>query len=297
VVGFFFIGGAPKSGTTWLQRALDMHPKVVCSGEGHFHEYIAGPLLEMTKAYNLKLNAVAELVYEGQPYCQPVSRAELLEITREVIRILMMRRTKPGARLFGDKTPANAKVVEDLSLIFPDMKFIRMLRDPRDVAASRLGHAVRTGHPDAADSKSGLYRDVVRASAQDWRLTVDRTEAYRQRRPGQITTVRYEDLVRDPSGELARVFRFLGAATDETRLADIVRRSSFEALSGGRKPGVEDQSSFYRKGAPGDWCNHLTEEALAIVTEECGPALRLAGYAPDAPAEPALTPGLSRSTG
>jgi hypothetical protein len=32
----FFVGGAPKSGTTWLQLMLNGHPEISCTGEGHF---------------------------------------------------------------------------------------------------------------------------------------------------------------------------------------------------------------------------------------------------------------------
>ncbi len=42
----FFIAGAPKSGTTWVQRLLDAHPEIVCSGEGHFANKIAPPCKE-----------------------------------------------------------------------------------------------------------------------------------------------------------------------------------------------------------------------------------------------------------
>jgi hypothetical protein len=35
---------------------------------------------------------------------------------------------------------------------------------------------------------------------------------------------------------------------------------------------------FARKGVPGDWPNHLTQEALDILLDECGAAMRLAGY-------------------
>ena len=41
----FFIGGAIKSGTTWLQLLLDSHPDVSCDGEGHFPDHFA-PLLK-----------------------------------------------------------------------------------------------------------------------------------------------------------------------------------------------------------------------------------------------------------
>jgi hypothetical protein len=40
----FFVGGAPRSGTTWLQQLLDSHPEVSCRGEGLFWKTFAEPL-------------------------------------------------------------------------------------------------------------------------------------------------------------------------------------------------------------------------------------------------------------
>jgi hypothetical protein len=40
----FFVGGAPRSGTTWLQLLLDSHPEVCCRGEGLFRKHLADPL-------------------------------------------------------------------------------------------------------------------------------------------------------------------------------------------------------------------------------------------------------------
>jgi hypothetical protein len=40
----FFVGGAPRSGTTWLRLLLDSHPEVCCRGEGLFQKHLADPL-------------------------------------------------------------------------------------------------------------------------------------------------------------------------------------------------------------------------------------------------------------
>ncbi len=284
---YFFIGGAPKSGTTWLQQCLDLHPEIVCSGEAHLHEFLVRPIAEMLGAYNAKLSIVAKQVYEGRPCYPPLTRGEVVDITRTVATMLLARRAKPGARLIGDKTPRNAQIIEDLGVVFPGMKFILMVRDPRDVAASRLGHAARAGRREAEDRTSAYYLDLVRGSAREWRMSLERTLAYAQSHPGEVITVRYEDLVRDARRELARVFGFLGAPATSAQLKDIARRSSFEALSGGRRPGEEDRASFYRKGVVGDWPNHLSREALEILFAECGSLMLRAGYDP----QPAATRG------
>ena len=40
----FFVGGAPRSGTTWLQQLLNAHPDCSCRGEGLFWAQLATPL-------------------------------------------------------------------------------------------------------------------------------------------------------------------------------------------------------------------------------------------------------------
>jgi hypothetical protein len=57
-----------------------------------------------------------------------------------------------------------------------------------------------------------------------------------------------------------------------------VERSSFERLSGGRRPGDEDSSSHYRKGIAGDWRSVLDETALGHFESIAGGLARELGY-------------------
>ena len=75
----FFVCGAPKSGTTWLQRLLDAHPQVACAGEGHFIERFTAPLSQLVSSYNRQMLLEVEEVYEGRPAYGPVNQAEFDE--------------------------------------------------------------------------------------------------------------------------------------------------------------------------------------------------------------------------
>jgi hypothetical protein len=129
-----------------------------------------------------------------------------------------------------------------------------------------------------ADRTSSLYIEVVRAALRDWLECHSAARAYADRHPDQITFVRYEDLLARPHEEVKRVVGFLGATVNERIIGEMIAGSSFEALSGGRAPGIEDTASFYRKGVQGDWPNHLTAEALQIVEEGCAGAMEQMGY-------------------
>ena len=48
----FFIGGYPKSGTTWVERIFDAHPEASCKGEAHFISLLEPSLRHAIVDYN-----------------------------------------------------------------------------------------------------------------------------------------------------------------------------------------------------------------------------------------------------
>lgn len=91
----------------------------------------------------------------------------------------------------------------------------------------------------------------------------------------------YEALLKDTPGELSRL---MGAITGETsdmgRVRAAVDRYAFRS-STGRGQGVEDRSSFLRKGVAGDWRNHFDRDAAEVFDGIAGDALVTLGYEDD----------------
>lgn len=98
-------------------------------------------------------------------------------------------------------------------------------------------------------------------------------------RPG-VLIVRYEDLLQDAAGALDRIATHVDLPITPEEAAAIADHHSFEAVSG-RRRGVEDRTSFQRKGVAGDWRNHFTHAAGDAFAAFGGPALVSLGYASD----------------
>jgi hypothetical protein len=284
-VDVFFVCGAPKSGTTWLQRILDAHPQVCCSGEGHFVHRWTEPLARLLNTYNRLLQDDADALFEGEPVYPPVSQAELVRVARTFIEGRLAARAGPGVRWFGDKTPVYTDQLVNLDRIFPEARFIHILRDPRDVVVSRMGHFHRLAGGDVFTPGSEAYVKAVQDGASEWIRAVRLVDAFAAAHPGRVHELRYWELHERPLDALSRMFGFLGVAADPALLEGIARATSFEAMSG-RKPGEEDATSFLRKGQPGDWRVRLDPEAAAAITGVCGELMQ----AKDLPS-PALRAG------
>jgi hypothetical protein len=130
-----------------------------------------------------------------------------------------------------------------------------------------------------------------------------------------VLELKMEDLVLHPYDGFIRIFRHLGllgdheplAAREQIRvlMARILNRVSsrrgrgrlrrqipatgelvlgavyaqrFEAQTMGRKRGVEDTTSHYRKGVAGDWVNHFTPEHAEGFVARFGDLLIRLGY-------------------
>lgn len=94
--------------------------------------------------------------------------------------------------------------------------------------------------------------------------------------PEKVLFLKYEDLKRDPRGQVKRLSSFLGRQLEEEEeeVEDIVRRCSLERLKNlevnrnGVNPWVNmPNSAFFRKGVVGDWKSLFTAEMARRLDE------------------------------
>jgi omega-hydroxy-beta-dihydromenaquinone-9 sulfotransferase len=107
------------------------------------------------------------------------------------------------------KSPPHTARVPVLLELFPEAKFVHIVRDPRAVFPStvNLWKSMARGHGLQAPTCPGIEEKVFR----EFRTIYDRLEEARPLfKPGQFAELRYEELVRDPVGELAKVYDALG---------------------------------------------------------------------------------------
>lgn len=93
--------------------------------------------------------------------------------------------------------------------------------------------------------------------------------------------VRYEDLLADGLKTMEETLEaFSGTSPDLPELEHTLRRYSFKRKTG-REPGIEDRKSFVRKGVSGDWKNYFSREACEAFDHYAGDALIALGYERD----------------
>lgn len=158
----FFIGGAIKSGTTWLQLLLDAHPEVSCRGEGHFLDNLA-PALKMALDQHCGVivdkNETLFNEIGGYPLLTNDDFACILETC---IALFLIRQSESKrARAIGEKTPDNSRHFAELGVIFPTAKFVHLVRDGRDCAVSGWFHNQRLA-PDEALEKFATLGEYAR---------------------------------------------------------------------------------------------------------------------------------------
>jgi hypothetical protein len=149
----------------------------------------------------------------GELAALPPERRSLSDALDVLYRRHAATHGKSGAR-WGDKTPINYAWLPEIHELFPRARYIHILRDPIDVAASYA----RMERSFAHSAPPGASR-AVRAATR-W---VDAVTAIRRemaRRPGQWREVRYAGLVREPERVARMLADFLEVPFDPVMLAD-----------------------------------------------------------------------------
>jgi len=105
---------------------------------------------------------------------------------------------------WGDKTPLNVNLLPYLIDIFPDAKFIHLLRDGVDVVHSW--------------KKQGHYGDDVIKPAQRWYKSVTTANNFIEKYPDKFLQIRYENLVQNPQIVTEEVCNYLSISLPDNIL-------------------------------------------------------------------------------
>jgi tetratricopeptide (TPR) repeat protein len=189
--------GYPRSGTTLLDQILDSHGALMTLEEqptlsglrGRFHG-------NEENLQSLRLLADDGIIACRQTYWS--NAAKFLD--------------KPlGEARLVDKFPLNIRFLDIYARLFPDVKIIVALRDPRDVVLSNYMQMYKLNAEMAANLD-------LASSARFYASTMELYLLFRKFLPDNIYEIRYEDLVRDFGGESARLLDFLELEWDDNLL-------------------------------------------------------------------------------
>lgn len=224
----FFVINSGRAGSTLLQMMLSAHPRLVVAPETHWIVHLAdrhrdgGPPWAGL-AEDLSAEPSYRDVWRLDPRETRRRLAERAPVTvagaiDEVFRQYAELARKPR---WGDKSPSYALHVARLAELWPEARFVHLVRDGRDVASSllRVPWGPRT----------------IPGAALHWRRSVERARRDGERLgPGRFTEVRYERLVADPEAELRTICTFLGEDFDPAMLG--FHTHAPEALVPGANP-------------------------------------------------------------
>lgn len=207
--GRLFLIGCERSGTTLLQTMLSQSSRLFSFPESHFFCRIV-PRRAMYRRLGLANSRTAlPVLRELADRCLalPVgsnhlpSRTPFLRSYAKAFTHLVDLSTLSAHKdLWLEKTPHHLFQVAPISRYVPRAKFIHILRDGRDVAAS-IRDASRTDHAYWGDWSA-------KSLAEHWNLSI--RESLRYLGHARHLFVRYEGLILNPIEHLNRICAFAG---------------------------------------------------------------------------------------
>ncbi len=225
---YVFIVGCPRSGTTLLQRIVNAHAQVAITPESHWIPRLYEKPWALNPEGVVEHKLVRELGAHPKFARLGIGRQELKKLEKLsknghhltyasfVTALFDLYGKVQGKSLVGDKTPDYVRRIRTLHSLWPEARFVHVIRDGRDVCLS-MGEWTKI-HPKPGDFTT-WKEDPVSTVAWWWGHNVQLgRDAGRPLGPGLYYELRYEALVASPREECERLCGFLGLHFDEAML-------------------------------------------------------------------------------
>ncbi len=253
-----------------LGAMVGSHSQCVCVPESQFIDHLLGRKdLDPAAIRPAKVLALIEadpryrLLW--RPALDPASLdpselgTTLSQVLSSLVRAYGRRLQKPSATVWVDHTPTNFKRGLTMLRLFPEVRFIHLVRDGRAVAASLLpldwgpNNIMHAAEFWMARCAAGLGAELELAD--------------------RVLRVRYEDLVTDPEANLRRIADFAGLEYEPAM-----------AQGGGHRPSRYNERQHHLVGQAPErsrvhgWQDSLTPREIEIFEAEAGEFLETLGY-------------------
>lgn len=268
-----FVAGLERSGTSLMYALLASHPNIAMTRRTNFWTYFADQYGDLAEPANLdaclakmrqykrivKLQADFDLLRAEFAAGEPTYGRLYALLEEQVAR----REQKPR---WGDKSLHIERYTDRLVVEYPGVRMLHMIRDPRDRFASVLARWKRR-------------RGDVGAGTAEWVWSARLAARHATRYPDAYLPVRYESLVHDPEGELARICAFLGEPYSDDMLtmngAERFRDEGANSSYGPRAAGAVSADSI------GRYRQVLTSRQIAFIQRRAAKPMAQYGYLPD----------------
>ena len=291
--------GAWRSGTTMLSSILDAHPNTISTHESTFvmglysrfssiknwtEKDVEAFYKQLWKDRNLnhvwKLDkqALREDLFRYYRENENVSFSELVKL---VYLHYQSINEKAEIHTIIDKNPIYSLYLNQLMVLYPETKFIYLVRDYRDNVVSRMKYK---------------FHDLQWASiyAQWWNIINESVLKKQAQFPDRFLTVRYEDLANEPEKYVQQICTFLDMPYQPQMLEFNKHfKQHTEAYIGNLQEGFDDHSAEFhnKRMSMGEnlfkpintskvaaWKNELNDEQLRLIEYICGDLGEKFGY-------------------
>jgi hypothetical protein len=213
---FFFIIGRSRSGTTLLMTLFDAHPHVIMPFESpfilvlsrryaHLHYWNKDDLLRF---FN-DLQSIS-WKFDSWGMDREKLKADLLSLEGEVDFATVCKVVhynfqsvfpKEKIQVIGDKNPKYSLKLKEIHQLFPDAKYIHIIRDYRDHLYSML--------------KVNFLDSIIPQIIYQWAYAARLAQKYSKKYPENFYNLRYEDLASKPEESFGKLCDFLGITYTE----------------------------------------------------------------------------------
>ena len=260
----FFIVGVGRSGTSLLQSILTSHSQIAIPPETGF---VRKNIFSWEKNKSLNFDKYTEINPKLARVEELFDDRQTKEYKTDVYfytAFLKKYVANNNKSLTGDKDPRLIEFIDAASAIFPEARFIHLIRDPRDVLLSKKKAAWSKGKP----SWYHTFANYVQLKMGEWQG--------KQLDNGRYLVMTYEDILGSPEATISKVCNFLNVNFESTMLS--FQDKAKELVSEEEKQWKKETMGPLLKNNTGKWKGKLTVKEVALTEKLCEQAFHIGGY-------------------